>query len=456
MSKTQESNFLSIFPEGTGFEPSLSEQIKLHKIDNLGITSSIWKFYLLFFPQFGKGTVSADEWIPFVEEKRKEYQRISEKYFIRPENTNEVDPLNQSEDSLWNQYHKDNALITTIKSDVDRYFSGEGTEHHRQPCINILFLHIRYNENVSYYQENHYIACRVYQLLFGEMNDSSNGTEAFSILFNESYAESDAFWVYNSFMKMMYPLIIPSEEINVPSLVQEKAYEIQSTMLSKYFPEIYKQLSNFNIDSRQYMTKWIKILFSTIFDDNQVNNLWSTILLFYPSPDFIYFMCISILFTLKEEILKSENEFDILNCVFHTHLDNFHKESELAFKMLSNGNNSWETKDMRESLCVEISKFRSSINDFDTEEIISRLKKIQNSIRSIISVENKFEGNIVEPLRIMKNENSIVITDEEIPLPKASSKSESPSISVLSIDDDEEPVIKLDLTKKANIEDLFN
>ena len=189
----QVEHFASFFPHGTMFKESLDKHVMSGDFDGTKIHSALWKFYLLFQPDIKANFIRPEQWIQYLEARRKEYWDFKNQW-LGVLSGESIDPATDREVMLlMAQFDKD---IRRLRSDVP-FFKKEST---RNAIRTFLFLHERMFPVRSYWQAFHDICGFTFWLMHNEMDMKrvapNHEHYAITVLFDATQVEADTFWVF--------------------------------------------------------------------------------------------------------------------------------------------------------------------------------------------------------------------------------------------------------------------
>ncbi|OHT05681.1 hypothetical protein TRFO_05812 [Tritrichomonas foetus] len=351
--KQKAENFYSIFPNGTIFKPSLDDLVFSDKSNKFRIHSAIWKFYLQIFPKLKSQSITQNEWISFIQEKRDEFAKIKKQYLVTPNFDAEhgydsLGPLSSNPNSEWGQYFKDNQLKAVIAKDTTRLFQEINffnVPNNIERINEITFLHLRAFPEIEYQQGFHEICGFVFYVLKHEMkygseeepNESKNNDEneksetendgnpsspettnsktimldsnsddhefGFKFMFSKDFVDADTFWLYTELINYLLPFYQHSDELNQSILPYDitRCNEVLHFYVKMYKPEIAPFLLHSSIPF--LMTKWFRLLFLRLFDFQYLTKIWTPILAFFPDTKLLSYISLEIILTMEEDIL---------------------------------------------------------------------------------------------------------------------------------------------------------
>ena len=463
MENAQEQRFKALFPNGTAYKPALVEYINTKNSENLELTSAFWKFFLVLFPGLDSNTISAKEWIPFIQNKRNEYLKILEnkKQFENLKNESN-DPLSR-DNPIWKQHFEDLKLIEEIKRDTTRYFaSTKPPQFIEDISVNIIFFYFRHFNFTRYYQEIHYIACETVLLCWKEMHCNLNKEDEldpYKVLFDERYIECDSFWIFSYATNVMYKYFDQDADKD-HFITREFCVNLEDQIIAN---SKISDIKNIACKIKEqgaeaaYMTYWVRQLFYKQFPDNW-DKVLTHVFAYFPSMDFISALCEAILHSIMKKYNKTKDQAELAANLWHG------KQSEtdlrLAIYIVK--------KDKPQKLIgYEIGDdLQDLINDIDnisTDSIIENLDKLSDAVTSIILLKEKV--TLITPEEIdNQNEidNQFEENEENEPqkptlLPKASKVGTADFHLLVQEDEEEKPQHKFaTLQPKKDINDLFD
>ncbi|KAH0787891.1 TBC1 domain family member 5 isoform X2 [Histomonas meleagridis] len=446
--KKQKLAFSTLFRNGTAFKPTLDDQILSGRFNTIKIHSAVWKFYLLIFPSSNSVSIHPGEWMNILQKKREEYIKIKEKFSIQPDNEKDEDgPLGATVGSGWNQYFEDNNLRALIMKDINRLFQEIPffcEKENQDIILDIIFFHLRNNPTLEYYQGYHELCGMIYYVFKNEMRVTENTKDPcdkfFNFMFDSNYVEADTFWVYSSLIQNLEILYRPPSISSDDSYSMRKCLEIQNVMLSRYSQEESRILQSVNPSAS--MLSWIRLLFVRMFGIQDCIPIWSIIFAHFPDLNLIYYIALSVLLSIKSDILAAESETDILNIVYHLKTPNPNAIIYDALRKMAPSNEPEIRKHaLYDPISNETEQLIKEINTISKDDLIDKLEKI----RDMFNLIQKPDNSIIEELMV---ESTVIQQDDDLlmkeqnktennvsKLPKASKKSIKNDFSILTEED---------------------
>lgn len=415
MISKQIKQFYSFFPNGTLYKTALDSIVISDKLKHIKIHTSIWKFYLLIFPNFNSLCITQENWMPIIESKRNEFYQIQEKYRLPSHFESSLDsegPLSKNEKSKWGQYHKDNELKSMISRDTNRLFQDIPFFHIKENIENIneiIFLHLRNFPEITYNQGFHEICGIIYFYFCQEMkvkaeinqSTETQDIESFDFIFSSDHVMADAFWVYSKIILYIYKYY---EESKDTTIISKICYDILQIYMKRIDWDISQKLtedSNLNI----MMYQWFRILFGRVFQFNQINQIWSFIFSFFPEDKILSDMSISLILSKKKEIVRCTEQTEVI-VIFNTmHSDHPQKIIKLILKLQQPKQKTVKNEDQKnnsiskykqrqennnklrlalfEPICKETEKITPEICVKPKEIIIDQLKKLRDAFNVV-------------------------------------------------------------------------
>ena len=450
MSCKQEKYFQSVFPNGTAFKPAIDDLVFSEKIDKFKIKSSLWKFYLVIFPQMKSISVAQTEWIKFLTAKREEYKEIKRKHFINPEDESHLDtlgPLSPKKESIWNQYFENEKIMKTIKLDTDRLFQELPFFHvkeHLEEIDEILFLHVKHFSKYQYLQGYHELCGVIYYLFKFEMKstlnaDSNDPSYGYNFLFSHDEVAADCFWTYAALIDYMYELYHVEDDPNsTPFCILQSQNIIQNLVMKINSDVTYKC----NIpDVFTPMISWLRLLYSRIFPIDDIMVIWTKIFAYYPDKKIIWYIAVAIILHNTDTILSAESSTDIILAFSRVDKPPMNEILRMAIRQLNERKPSQSQEALialTKPICAEIGKMLPNLLVAPFDEIIANLEKIRDSIKAVAKSDTDTILNGTNDLSMLQSLPAFEIPpsiDIEIPpeisplafLPKASNQSSNAS-----------------------------
>ena len=313
----QRTEFLSIFPNCTGSALYIAPQLLQGQSDGTKIHSAIWKFFTLVAPSTKNRFATADDWIRILNEKRASFYKLKEKYFVKPNEDNDIDPLLASQDSEWSQFFSDQELRTQIAKDTNRTFQELEFFQQQETLKNledILFLFCRTHPDYEYAQGLHEICGVIYYVFSNEMK--SDEKDPISCIFNVNSVVPDTYFTFAAVAEALKPLYAPTAPGASQSFCAELAEKIQGPMLSKISPRLARHLEECNVAPQTYMVQWLRLLFLRIFDLDGIVTMWDILLAYLPDLSIISNTALAIIMNAENTLLANDT-IGVLGLLFH-------------------------------------------------------------------------------------------------------------------------------------------
>ncbi|OHS99011.1 hypothetical protein TRFO_08552 [Tritrichomonas foetus] len=468
MSCKQEKHFQSVFPNGTVFKPALDDLVYTEKIDSFKIKSAIWKFYLEVFPNVDTISLTQQEWIAIIQQKREEYSKIKQKYQIHPGEAKDIDPLSADENSEWGQYFKDDKLMKLIQQDTNRLFQELDffTNSQNISRINeIIFLHLRHFSHLKYCQGFHELCGVIFYLFSMEMkskipsnslsSDTSNNNPnsktkntsktttknssnefqdknkdtsnindpsyAYNFMFSNDDVDADVFWTYSALVDNMLDLYHVEDDPNQVPFCIKKAEEILNVLVRRENSELSDKI-NIPILTTP-MISWLRVIYARQFPLSEILILWTKIFSFFPNNSILSFIGMALILSNKEKILSLEKEEEVISFFFKIEMSE-QKEiiKEALIKMTEKSPDEKQTKikSFLNPICCEVEKVIGKVCNTPVNDLINVLQKFKDSIEMITKSEDDAVLNGTLDLSGLQSlpacENSVIDVNIDIPI----------------------------------------
>ena len=116
--------------------------------------------------------------------------------------------------------------------------------------------------------------------------------------------ESDAFWCFVGYMKVMHDNFIMSQKG-----MRKQLRDLQ-ILVEFYDPQLWDHLNNKDSSEMFFCFRWILIRFKREFDYENIQKLWEVFWTQYPCKNFHLVYCLALLDSQKSELLKDECGFN--------------------------------------------------------------------------------------------------------------------------------------------------
>ncbi|XP_047137114.1 TBC1 domain family member 5 isoform X2 [Hydra vulgaris] len=391
-------------------------------------------------------------WVNEVNEQRKIYTSIRNKYVINPyEQEKELDlekhhPLSQSEDSIWHKYFQDNELRSLILIDLDRlspeleFFQNDNI---RSMILQILFCYAREKPEVSYKQGMHEIISVIVYVIMKNataIKDSKEDLSDIKIIMDYQFVEHDSYILFTKIMESIQSWftnvpqpqglkqaldqrIFKNPDNEVVTAISEKLNRIQGSMLNKYDSALCQHLQKIDISPQLYGIRWVRLLFGREFSLNKLLTLWDALFAEGAILDLVDFVFLAMLINLRGVLLQ--NDFN--KCLFYLMKYPANTDSKYILKQalslknhsrIKRSNDQATTKHLQQHKVHPVRNrlgktkeqlFSQSINSGNqiekTEELRNKKYFVENAEPLNLSDKKYFDKNI-DPLPLF-NENRV-------------------------------------------------
>lgn len=228
-------------------------------------------------------------------------------------------PLSKAKNSNWNIFFSDQSLWDEIAKDTNRtrkdisFFTCENStnlklkypslsknkkenksEYHYEALTRILFVFAKKYPKIGYAQGMNEILAPIYYCF---INDDKNS------IFS-SNSEADSFICFSQLMQEIqenFLKIQDSEKIGLE--LQMKDF---NELLKKIDSRVFEHMKKNNISVQLFGFQWLLLMLSQEFSIDDVLKLWDSLLSHDKKKEYLNYMCIAILYIMREEILKGE------------------------------------------------------------------------------------------------------------------------------------------------------
>ena len=228
-------------------------------------------------------------------------------------------PLSKAKNSTWNTFFSDQSLWDEIEKDTKRtrkeiiFFTLENIknlelkypslsknkketkcEFHYEALTRVLFVFAKKNPKIGYAQGMNEILAPIY---FCFINDDKNS------IFSEN-AEADSFMCFSQMMFDIQESFTKIQDSNKIGL--ELRMKNFNELFKKTDSRLYDYLKKKNISVQLFGFQWLLLFLSQEFLIDDVLKLWDSLLSHDNKKEYLNFLCIAILYILREDILKSD------------------------------------------------------------------------------------------------------------------------------------------------------
>ena len=297
-----------------------SDNIDLNAINKLGsdgifdecqsLRSLCWKLQLGYI-----GTQSI-KWESEIDEKRNKYSEYKAEFTgslnlssppkkkTKKKKKNDLDhPLSITSNSQWNQHFQDITTVETIEKDIKRtrnemsFFDSKSKNNPKETngevLRRILFIYARLHPDVNYVQGLNELLAPIYYCFSNDSNP-----------YFTSDIEADTFFCFESLLEQVKNVFIKSMD-ETELGIETKLIQLRD-MLREFDREIYDKLNECQINYHYFAFQWITLIFTQSFLMPDILRLWDIVLGYKDKFRIIFELCVSILKTIKNEILFSD------------------------------------------------------------------------------------------------------------------------------------------------------
>ncbi|KYR01577.1 TBC1 domain family member 13 [Tieghemostelium lacteum] len=271
-----------------------------------GLRSVYWKILLRYLP------LDQSKWSSYLITSRKGYQDFVDELMIDPykiekqrqeeQKAHQDHPLNISNDSKWNEYFKDQALLVDIEKDVRRTFPSlhffncsteEGKNSiHYEALRRILFIYAKLNPGIKYVQGMNEILGPIYYIFAIDPDSECKAN-----------AESDAFYCFTNLMSEIrdnFCKTLDRSDVGIISSIKKL-----NRILRENDRELWLDLEEKKLNPQFYSFRWITLLLSQEFELPDVLRLWDSLFSDPSRFDFLYYFCCAMLICVRDQLLNS-------------------------------------------------------------------------------------------------------------------------------------------------------
>lgn len=263
------------------------------------LRSLVWKISLKYLP------LNIEEWEPYLDKKRDEYQDIKEKYLTTSKNFKKklspsVDILS---DNKMSYFYQDNKILELIEKDMKRtypdipFFQQKSKNSKKETNCDVLkrllFIYAKKYPEISYVQGLNLIIANLFYVFSQDENPYFN-----------LFAEEDTFYCFELLLKKfkdVYNQEKDKSEKGIKSIINYIKY-----LLSIIDSELFFNLNNKKIDIYMFLFKWYTVFFSQEFELEITLNLWDYFICNENREEYLIHLCLSSVLTKKEKLLSRD------------------------------------------------------------------------------------------------------------------------------------------------------
>lgn len=212
------------------------------------------------------------------------------------------DPLNSSEDSKWQQFYENAALLDEVRKDVvrthpDLHFFLEPDENLGQrryaALERILFVWAKLNRGVKYVQGMNEIVGTIYYVLANDFNEEW-----------AAEAEADSYFLFNIIVTEMRDVFVPDLD-TADTGIQGRILNMMQ-LLSLHDPEVRCHLDDIGIDPTFYSIRWLTTLLSREFTLPDTIRLWDSMFASTHKENFLRYVCVTMVMMIRDQLLEGD------------------------------------------------------------------------------------------------------------------------------------------------------
>ena len=367
----QVEDFASFFPHGTMFKESLDKHVMAGDFDDTKIHSALWKFYMLFQPDIKANFIRPEQWIQYLEARRKEYWDFKNQWLgvLSGESTDTEVKL------LMTQFDKD---IRRLRADVP-FFKNEST---RNTIRTLLFLHERMFPMRSYWQAFHDICGFTFWLMHHEMDmkrvDPNNEHYAITVLFDATQTEADTFWVFARVIEYAHHFYTKNWD------------DIDAALLSSFQnrdDDLYNEVIE-HPAMKACLFPLLLALFCRDFRLATVSSVWSRIFSVRHERNLLFAVIIELFIHLKDVVLLRGTAQELIEAMHAL-------EPEVIFDAVTAASDSLNetglSKDdeLRNGVCENLENWASDCLTKDKSQLIADLEVFRDIFNGMTSGRNQ-------------------------------------------------------------------
>jgi hypothetical protein len=212
------------------------------------------------------------------------------------------DPLNSNEDSKWQQFYENAALLDEVRKDVvrthpDLHFFLEPDENLGQrryaALERILFVWAKLNRGVKYVQGMNEIVGTIYYVLANDFNEEW-----------AAEAEADSYFLFNIIVTEMRDVFVPDLD-TADTGIQGRIINMMQ-LLSLHDPEVRCHLDDIGIDPTFYSIRWLTTLLSREFTLPDTIRLWDSMFASTHKENFLRYVCVTMVMMIRDQLLEGD------------------------------------------------------------------------------------------------------------------------------------------------------
>ncbi|KAM3134472.1 hypothetical protein pb186bvf_013438 [Paramecium bursaria] len=239
----------------------------------------VWRLLLGYLPP------KQSMWQQIILKNKENYNELIDEN-IKPAMCAKNDhPLSRSTDSSWNNYFKDQQMMSQIQKDVSRTRNTDGR------ITKILFLWCKLNKT-TYIQGMNEVAALITRF-FAFNHDKSPFKE---------FAESDAFFCFSIIMTSMKANFNSLQE----SIIFKEKVRKFTDLLKKVDPKLHDHLISIQVNFSIFCWKWFIAWLAQDFAIQDTLRIWDALICHQDKDEFIHYLCVSILLYLREPLMDGQ------------------------------------------------------------------------------------------------------------------------------------------------------
>ena len=200
----------------------------------------------------------------------------------------------RSDDVFFSQMTK-KKYPTLSKNNDDDNKKREGMEYHKDVMTRILFVFAKTHSYIKYVQGMNEILAPIYYCL----------AKANEPLFEDSL-EEDCFTCFSLLMSEIKENFTKIKDCSL--LGFKTRIMLLDKLLKRVDPKLWNHLSNFNIMTEIYSTRWILLLLTQDFNLESIMRIWDVLFSYQDKQEFVNFLSLAMIVGSREEIMKNSLE----------------------------------------------------------------------------------------------------------------------------------------------------
>lgn len=270
------------------------------------LRSLCWKIFMNYLPE------ETENWESYIDDKRNEYNKMKNKFTSHLNSiikSNNDHPLNNTSNSIWQGYFKNNKLYEIIEKDLKRtrneepFFKEQSKQNPKETNLEvlkrILFIFAQKYPDICYVQGLNEILATIFYCFSLDQNPYFN-----------IEVEADSFYCFESLITRVGDIYITEKDYTETGLQTRLDYI--KFILQTIDYELYSALNDTKIDISLITFKWYTLFFSQDFSIKGTMRIWDYLLVQKDLFNFLNILCICVL-KVKRKIIMNRDYSEIMD-----------------------------------------------------------------------------------------------------------------------------------------------